>query len=330
MPRSPARPLLMTLALTLLTAGCTPRPTPRTTPAGPPPDRLAGDWEFRSTLSFRDGLAGAQAQLLRLSTQLKRVLDGHVTLPGLPPILSRLAAPLVKQYLDQHVPPWAREAVTHLAQLHTMIGKTQVVSVETLRPQGEGRYRGHSRWVQVTVRAGAATVTATPDQVPGLGTLRPQPYEAEDRDGRLHVRRLVLENRFAYLFRWALEALLTASTCSTRSLPCLRSLEQVVDHFLPCKALTEKLLQRAPALRAVQAVLETACTAQKAELLKLARTELNQLALTLTYAHLSGEATITSRDGTLTLTGGRWFGRLGKAYGRGRFRGTFIGRRLRR
>ena len=63
-----------------------PNPPPGTRPA---PNRLQGDWHVKSTLRVREGVAGPGKHLLEVSQKFQKLVDGELTIPGLPIVILR-------------------------------------------------------------------------------------------------------------------------------------------------------------------------------------------------------------------------------------------------
>lgn len=314
------------LALTLC-AGCPPAQqttSPRRARRPTAPDRLKGDWYVVSTLKLRQGLGEPSKLLLAMSKQLQQVIDGNISLEGVPKVVSAMAGGLVSQYVKQLVPKWATQLVQRLAQLDEALNDLRVESIETLRAAGNNRYEGSSRWLQVTVRSGSLRVTASAKNIPGFGRLAVAPYAAEERAGALQIHPHAIHHRLGKLYRWVLEALLSGITCSTKVIPCFKKVEQLVAALVPCDQLAGLLAKASPALYTLKPLLELACQTSKKRLVEELGRRLDGLTLKLQFAQLQGQATITADE---TWTQGVWRGKLGKAYGAGTFGGTFHGRR---
>ncbi len=331
-PGPGSRPLtLATLSASLLLAtllalapGCR-APARPGVPAHPrpAPDHLKGDWQLTSTLSLRKGVGSPARLLFLLNRQVQDVLEGKLQIPGIPPTLTALAAPIVAQYLKRLVPPWARELARRIRALDSALGELRIVSIETLRPLGDNQYEGRSRWMRVTVRSGDVRITASARQVPGLGALEASSYSASEHTGHLRIRQLKVSHRLGRLYRWAAEALLGGITCSTKKIPCFRKVEQLLSALLPCERLAALVAKAAPPLANMVPLIKVGCQAQKARLIKELGLWLDRLSLRPTFLKLSGDARVVGDR----LLDGRWVGSLGKAYGGQAIRGTFKGHR---
>jgi len=310
--------------LLALTTGC-PAPTPtHTTPrARPAPDRLQGDWHLQSTLSVRKGVGEPAKLLLALNRQLQEILEGKIQIDGVPGALTALMGPFVSQYLKKLVPTWAADLVGRLKKIDDALNDIRIESIETLRAVGDNRYEGHSRWLRVTVKSGSLQVTGTPKEVPGLGALKATTYTAAEHTGHLRIRDLKVNHQLGKLYRWAAETLLGGVTCSTKHIPCFRTVEQVIGALVPCAKLATMVAKAAPALSAMAPLIQAGCESQKKRFVKIIGLRLDKFSLRLTFVKLRGDARI---DGD-NLVGGRWQGTLGKAYGGGGFSGAFTGRR---
>lgn len=310
--------------LLCLAAGCPPPQTTTTPPrTRPAPDRLKGDWHVASTLGVRTGVGEPEKLLLAVNRQIQDILDGRIQIEGVPKALTALMGPFVAQHLKKLVPTWAADLVRRLKKIDNALNDIRVESIETLRALGDNRYAGHSRWLRVTVKSGSLQVTGTPKDVPGLGALKATTYTAAEHTGHLRIRDLKVNHQLGKVYRWAAEALLGGVTCSTKHIPCFRSVEQVLTALIPCDKLAKLVAQAAPALSAMAPLIKAGCESQKRRLIKEVGLRLDSFSLRLTFVKLRGDARIQGDR----LVGGRWQGTLGKAYGGGRFEGTFRGRR---
>jgi hypothetical protein len=328
-PRFPKAPMIVATTacglLLALTTGCPPPQTTTTAPprARPAPDRLKGDWHLQSTLGVRQGVGEPAKLLLALNHQLQDILEGKIRIDGVPGALTALMGPFVSQTLKKLVPTWAAELVRRLKRIDDALNDIRIESIETLRAVGDNRYEGHSRWLRVTVKSGNLQVTGTPKEVPGLGALKATTYTAAEHTSHLRISNLKVNHQLGKLYRWAAEALLGGVTCSTKHIPCFRTVEQVIGALVPCAKLATMVAQAAPALSAMAPLIQAGCESQKKRVVKMIGLRLDKFSLRLTFVKLRGDARI---DGD-RLVGGRWQGTLGKVYGGGDFSGTFTGRR---
>jgi len=306
-----------------LAAGCPPPQTTTTVPRAVAPDRLKGDWHVTSTLGVRQGVGEPAKLLLAVSRQVQDVLEGKIRIEGVPAALTALMGPFVAQHLKKLVPTWAADLVRRLKKIDDALSDIRVESIETLRALGDNRYAGHSRWLRVTVRSGSLQVTGTPKDVPGLGALKATTYSAAEHTGHLRIRDLRVSHQLGKVYRWAAEALLGGVTCASKHIPCFRKVEQLLTALIPCDKLATLVARAAPALSAMEPLIKAGCESQKTRLIKAVGLRLDKFSLRLTFVNLGGDARIQGDR----LVGGRWQGTLGKAYGGGRFEGTFAGRR---
>jgi len=307
-----------------LAAGCPPPQTATTPPrTAPAPDRLKGDWHVHSTLGVRTGVGEPAKLLLAINRQVQDILEGKIQIEGVPAALTGLMGPFVAQTLKKLVPTWAADLVKRLAKINDALHDIRVESIETLRSVGDNRYEGHARWLRVTVKSGNLSVTGTPKDTPGLGALGATTYTASEHTGHLRIRDLKVNHQLGRLYRWAAEALLGGVTCSTKLIPCFRTVEKLLDSLIPCGKLATLVAQAVPALSAMQPLIKVGCESQKKRLINAVALRLDKFSLQLTFVRLRGDARIEGDR----LVDGRWQGNLGKAYGGGGFRGTFTGRR---
>lgn len=284
-------------------------------------DRLKGNWKLDSQLHVRDGLKGFTKGLLSLSSTLQNIIDGKFQISGVPSFLTAIIGPLVQSMIQQYVPPWGKEAIKLLATIDDVIDDTRVVSLEQIQALGNDQYTGFSTWQLVEFQYQGKKVSTPPQNIPGLGPVTTTSYAAREVCGVLFIDQHKVKNSIGKVFRWAIEALLTAITCTSSSTPCYTSLTPMFNALIDCPKLAQAV-GGANSYAGLSSLVFAACQAQKQTFISLLVKELDDLALKLTYMSLKGKADILSAN---ALGNGRWYGALGGTYGSGNFEGTFSG-----
>lgn len=282
-------------------------------------DRLAGTWNFNSSLKVRDGLEGMMSGILSIASTLQDMLDGKFSIPGIPSFLDSIVASLIKDVIDDYTQPWAKQLIGWLASMDDAIDEWKIQSTETFVPVAANIYQGTSVWNTISFEYQGAFVSVNPKDVPGMGEISVTSYSARDVCGTLLIDRHKVKNKIGKIFRWAVEAILLKLACNDPQIPCYQTLEEMFNDTVDCKAFANALATGQ--LSSYASTIEAACNSQKSNIVKMLISELDDLAANLTTMSLSAKATIP--DHAKTLDDGRWYGVLGFTYGKGNFEGSF-------
>jgi hypothetical protein len=286
------------------------------------PNRLQGAWSFDSQLHVRDGLEGFTKGLLNVASTLQKIIEGKFTVSGVPSFLTSILGSFIQDLVKQYVPAWGQSVIALLADVNDVIDDTRVVSTETITALGNDLYAGTSVWNLVEFEYKGVKVSTAPETIPGLGKVTTDSYSAREVCGVLFIDNHKVKNSIGKLFRWAIEAILTGVTCTNNSFTCYKDLT-MFNAVIDCQGLADGITNAAQsntALAGLDLVVLGACVAQKQSLITTIMTELDELALKLTYMSLAAKANIASAN---QLGSGKWYGTLGGAYGKGNFEGTF-------
>jgi Cys-rich repeat protein len=286
-------------------------------------NRLQGAWEFESDLKVRDGLEGFTGGLLTVAGSLQKMIDGKLEIDGVPAILTSLINATVSTLVKEYVPVWGQQIISWLAEVDDIIDDTHVKSTETFTYAGPDLYVGKSEWTLIEVEYKGTKIQETPQQIPGLGSVTTGAYSAREVCGTLIMDPHKVNNQIGMIFRWAIEAVLTAVSCSTPDIPCYTGLEPMFNDLIDCDALGKAVEQSTG--YSIGSIITAACTLQKNSLVKELLKELDSLGANMDYMTLSGTADIDNSE--TKLVNGRWFGVLGGAMGKGNFEGSFTAQR---
>lgn len=286
-------------------------------------NRLQGAWEFESDLKVRDGLQGFTGGLLVVAGSLQKMIDGKLEIAGVPAFLTSLINATVSTLVKEYVPQWGQQIIGWLAEVDDIIDDTHVKSIETFTYAGPDMYVGVSEWTMIEVEYKGQKIQQSPDKIPGLGSVTTGAYSAREVCGTLVMDPHKVNNQIGMIFRWAIEAVLTAVSCSTPDIPCYTGLEPMFNDLIDCDALGEAVQQSTG--YSIGGIITAACTLQKNNLVKALLSELDALGANMDYMSLSGTADIDSSD--TKLINGNWYGVLGGAMGKGNFEGTFTAQR---
>ena len=284
---------------------------------------MAGTWKLDSTLHVRDGLEGITAGLLSVGTFMQNVIDGKFAISGIPSFLTDLIGPILQKLIVDYVPTWGKQVISLLADIDAVIQDWRVISKESISALGNDMYWGTSTWLQVEFTYKGTKVSTTPDKIPGLGVVTTEPYSAREVCGILYLDKHKVKNAIGKIFRWAVEAALTAVTClQGGSVPCYTDLKTMFNDVIDCPAFAKAVQAAYPSTSGLEATVLAACIAQKATLTTMLLDALDDLSTKMTYMSLGAKADIASAS---QLINGKWYGVLGGSYGKGNFEGTFTG-----
>jgi hypothetical protein len=286
------------------------------------PDRMKGNWRLDSMLHVRDGLQGFTKGLLTLAATLQDIIDGKFTISGIPAIFSTLIQSLVQNLISQYVPPWGKQTIQLLADINAVITDMRVISIETIQALGSDQYVGYSTWKVVEFTYKGVTKSTAPDAIPGMGKVTTDGYSAREVCGVFYIDKHKVKNAIGKIFRWAIEAVVTAVSCSLNNVPCYKDLPSMINDVVDCPKLAAAVAQQNQGqIAGLEALVLTACTTAKATFVTQMLQELDDLALKMTYMSLAAKADIGNKQ----LVNGRWYGVLGDALSKGNFEGTFTG-----
>ncbi|MFH1130129.1 MAG: hypothetical protein V1754_02260, partial [Pseudomonadota bacterium] len=164
-------------------------------------------------------------------------------------------------------------------------------------------------------------VSQPPEAIPGLGPVTTTAYVAQEMCGVVFLDRHEVKNAIGRIYRWAIEAMLTALSCSRPDIPCYTSLNAMFDGLIDCVQLESSVNNQ---YAGWGTVVKTACMLQKQMLVTALIHALDNMATTMTYMSLSAKVDIANDT---QMANGRWYGTLGGALGKGNFEGTFTARR---
>ncbi|MCB9556464.1 MAG: hypothetical protein H6707_10205 [Deltaproteobacteria bacterium] len=286
-------------------------------------NRLAGAWTFSSTLKIRDGLKGFTKGLLGFAKFANDLITGRFEIKGdgvtsiVVSELGRFAGNEARKYL----PSWATELVAWLAALNDVLDEWKIVSTETLTRVGPDQYIGVSKWSQIEFDYLGQQVVTDPKNLPGLGQLASLPYSAREVCGTFFIDPMRINSSVGNIWRWALEAAMTAITCTNKKINCQTNLNSALSGLIDCAGLglsasnsNNNLVNR------FAGTLEAGCQVAKDALITGLIKELSDASVTMKYMTLRGKADISNDS---QLTAGRWYGTLGGTFGGGNFEGDF-------
>jgi len=287
-------------------------------------DRMKGNWKLDSMLHVRDGLQGFTKGLLSVATTMQSIIDGKFSISGLPSVLTDIIAGILQNLIQQYVPAWGKQVIKLLATVDDVIDDTRVVSVEHLQPLGNDMYTGSSTWQLVEFEFQGVKVAKAPQNIPGVGPVTTTSYTAREVCGVLFIDQHKVKNSVGQIYRWAIEALITAISCSMNNVPCYTNINAMFNDLIDCPKLAAAVADQNAFPGLGPAVL-AACQAEKQSLIQLLIQELNDLAVNMTYMSLKAKADILNAN---SMVNGKWYGVLGGTYGYGNFEGAFTGVRM--
>jgi Cys-rich repeat protein len=287
-------------------------------------DRMGGTWRLDSKLHVRDGLKGFTKGLLGAATTLQNIIDGKFSIKGVPSFLSSIIGSILKNMIQQYVPPWGKEVISLLAIIDDVIDDTRVISLEHIKPLGNDSYTGHSEWEGVEFEFKGVKVSSPPQNIPGLGKVTTGSYTAREVCGVFFFDKHKVKNGIGQVYRWAVEAIITGVSCLNKNTPCYGSINAMFNDVINCPMLASSVAGQ-NGYPGLEALVLAACSSQKSSFINLLVNELNSLSVNMTYMSLKGKADIQNQH---TMVNGKWYGVLGGALGKGNFEGSFSGVKL--
>jgi hypothetical protein len=287
---------------------------------------MGGTWRLDSKLHVRDGLEGLAKGVLETATTLQNIIDGKFSIKGVPSYLSSIIGGILQSTIQKYVPAWGKEVVKVLAAVDDVIDDTRVVSLEHVKPLGNDKYTVQSEWEKVEFEYKGVKVSASPQQIPGLGKVTTGSYTAQEVCGVFFLDKHQIKNGIGKIYRWAIESIVIGVACLGKGAPskCYPSVKAMFNDLINCPQLASAVAGQ-NALAGLESLVLTTCTAEKSNFINLLVKELDDLAAKIDYMNLKGKADIQDPQ---TLVNGKWNGVLGGGFGKGNFEGTFTGVRV--
>lgn len=268
---------------------------------GPGPE-LAGTWDVQSNLYLREGLPGVVAGFLDASELLADFVEGDIDL-GLPGPVELLIGALVESIIDQYVPVWAQDLIVALSNISDVLdtlGVDQTLNLDGL--PCDANYRGSTTWDLITFEYGGDVISAAPVDIPEIGEVEPEDFNARYSCGSLYIDQHRIENTLSGLVRWIVNTVVEISTGYS-------SPESAIDAAFNCTAIADGInsaWQSACGCSTdVSAVVEATCTSYKNDLVAQLTAAIDEATVSLSVVSLQGVA--DTPDETHMLDG-IWYG----------------------
>jgi len=289
-------------------------------------DRLQGTWQLDSMLHFRDALSPILGGLLKVSGLLRDVIEGNFKISGIPSVVSSLVSKYLKKLIDQYVPPWGQQLIVALGDINDIVSDMRVISTAEATSVGNDDYVVNEQWDLVEFTYKGQKLSTPPDSIPEIGQVKVPTYGAHEVCGVLFIDKHKIENVVGGVVKWAINAALSAVTCNTQGVPCYNSVDEALEMTIDCGMLGMQIDMMVMSIwssaPSVAQIIETACNAEKANLIQSLMNELDSLTTKLSLLSLSGTAPIPNPPGDTQLQGGKWFGILGGGNFQGEFSAT--------
>jgi hypothetical protein len=291
------------------------------------PDRMAGNWQYDSTLNLREGLSGFMKGILSVSGDLRDIIEGRFTLKGIPSIVSDLVSRYLRQLIDQYVPAWGQQMVIALGNVNDIIDTMRIVSSVRVASVGKDAYVHSEQWDLIEFEYKGQQISSAPHAIPEIGQIKINNYTASEVCGVYFINKHAVKNVIGGLIKWVIQTALSVVTCSSNGVPCYNTLEQSLQGIIDCPMLAMQLDMMLNSIwsgaPSVANIIAPACEAAKTTLIRDLNDELDGLTTKLTFFELSGTVDIPNPGQDHTLDKGKWNGSLGYSVLKGDFNGTF-------
>ncbi|MFH2009904.1 MAG: hypothetical protein ABI333_25135 [bacterium] len=275
----------------------------------PPADRLQGTWQFDSTLHLRDALSGFVSGILTASETLRDIIQGNLNIGGVPGWVEDLIEDIIQSVINAYVPPWAQQLIIAMGNISDIIDDMRVYSTVTLISQGNYEYVGTKTWDIVEFEYQGQLISEDPANIPEIGYVPAQNFTSREICEIFYIDRFDVENVVGGLIRWAVEAMLTAVTCSVPGWPCYYSLEDALEDMIDCDEIAfaiDDVIYNATGFDVYDLVYD-GCDALKGPAINAVINWLDNIEVTLSLLTLRGMADIQD---DWHLINGNWYGTL--------------------
>jgi len=295
------------------------------------PDRLKGQWQYDSTMHFRDALSGVLKGLLSAAGVLRDIIEGRFSISGIPSFISSIVSKYLKQLIDKYVPPWGQQLIVTLGDINDIVDDMRVLSTVQVTSVGNDSYVNNEQWDLVEFDYKGQKISSPPGAIPQIGQVKVPTYTSHEVCGVLFIDKHKLQNVVGGLVQWAINTALSVVTCSVQSVPCYNTVDQALQQTINCQMLGMQLDQLVQSMwsgaPSVAMIVIQGCESQKQKLIQLLNQELAGLTTKLSLLELSGTVNIPNPPNDNQLSGGQWVGVLGSGALKGNFKGDFSAKR---
>jgi hypothetical protein len=272
---------------------------------------LAGTWHFTSMLHLHDALSGPIQVLLDAGQVGRDLTSGNLRDLGLPGILSSILGGIVSGFIDQFVPPWARDVLQALGDMHDILDNMQVQADINLTEVCPDVYRGKEHWMKLMFEYRGVQVSKRPEDIPEIGMVQPEDFSARVMCGELYIDKHRINNTLKNFLRWLLNDVIAAVTCESASpTACFRTPEDALNGIIDCEnfaQFVENQVGDPIPFVDTYSVVDAGCNGVKRTLISKVQSAINTASTTFGLLAIQGEAHVTSAN---ALDMGKWDGSL--------------------
>jgi hypothetical protein len=284
--------------------GCTPVPDPT---------RLNGTWSYDSTLHLRDALAGWLDGFLSAFEVLRDIILGDLDL-GLPGWIEDLISGAISGLIDAYVPPWAQDLIVALGDISDILDDMRVLHTVQTASTGNYEYVGTSTWDLVEFEFRGQVISEQPQNIPQIGHVPTYNFTSREICHVYFIDQHEIHNVVGGLIRWAIDAVVTAVTCSVQGWGCYYSLEEALYDIIWCEDIAwaiDDFVYDSFGVEVYDAVY-AACESAKGPAIDSIIQYLDDLEVTFSVLSMHGQADIIDDNHLGNSSNfGRWYGSLG-------------------
>lgn len=274
-----------------------------------PPTRLGGTWSFDSTLHLRQALSGFVSTILGAFEFLRDVIEGNLDIPGVPGFVEDFIEGIIQSVIQAYVPPWAQQLIIALGNISDIIDDMRVYSTVSLVSLGNYEYIGNQTWDIVEFEYRGTTISEDPANIPEIGYVPMQSFSSREVCGIFFIDRFEVNNVVGGLIRWAVEATLTAITCSVPGWGCYYSIEDAMEDLIDCDSIAYELDDLAYNTFGIEVydAVYNLCENGKQQAIDALINWLDNIEVSLNLMSMRGQADIATSS---FMNNGRWYGTL--------------------
>lgn len=273
------------------------------------PDRLTGNWSFDSMLHLREALSGFVSGVFSAFEFLRDIIQGNLHISGVPSWIMDLIQDLIQGVIDAYVPPWAQQMIVAIGNISDIIDDMRVYSTVNLVPLGGYEYLGTQTWDIVEFEYQGNIISEDPANIPEIGYVPVQVFTSREICKKFFIDRFNVPNVVGGLIRWAIEATLTAITCSMPGWGCYYSLEDALEDLIDCWSIAnaiDELVYNATGFDVFDPVYNL-CEGRKQSAIDALLNALDNITVQLNLMSMRGQADIVTSS---FMNNGRWYGSL--------------------